>query len=382
MTRFRFVLALVCCLTLTWAGTALAAITAAQKCQASKLKAAGKDAACQANALAKAALGGVNTVSQCDTKLAAVFTKLEATGGCATKGDAPTIAARIDASSLVVRASVFFPGGPVGPPGNGDQLVDNGDGTVTDVTTGLQWEQQTFDKTSVHYFGNFYTWSSTGCVNGPPFDGFLFPAPADIGTGADGTLFTTFLATLNDNARAGGCFAGHCDWRVPTVAELETILDLQVPNCGDTLNENVPCIDPIFGPAGVLYWASEAASASATMAPLVQTFVMGRLPFDPETFDKCADAVPVLFYIIPFSARAVRTASAPNCGNPGQPCCGAGICYAAGIVCSAGGTCMACPTGQTDCSGTCVNLMTDLNNCGGCGKVCHEACVAGVCTIP
>src|SRR6516165_7746627 len=118
MTRFRFVLALVCCLTLTWAGTALAAITAAQKCQASKLKAAGKDAVCQANALAKAALGGVNTVSQCDARLQATFTKLEAKGGCATKNDAAATVAQIDRSSIVVRGLYFFPGVP-GVPTNG-----------------------------------------------------------------------------------------------------------------------------------------------------------------------------------------------------------------------------------------------------------------------
>jgi hypothetical protein len=377
-------LALVGGLSVLWAAPGDAAMTAAQKCQATKLVAAGKDAACQASALAKAALGGTNTVSQCDAKLGAVFTKLEAKGGCATKGDAPTIAARIDSSSLVVRASVFFPGGPVGPPGNGDQLVDNGDGTVTDLTTGLQWEQQSFDPTSLHYFGNFYTWSSTGCVNGPPIDGFLVSNPADDGTAADGTLFTTFLATLNNASGPGGCFAGHCDWRLPTFAELDTIVDPLVMHCADPALD-VACIDPIFGPAGVFYWAPETLSSSATMEPLMCPILRGLTPpiqFPSLSFDKCADGFPVFFGILPISVRAVRTAGAPNCGNPGQPCCGAGVCYQAGTVCSAGGTCMACPTGQTDCSGRCVNLMTDLNNCGGCGNVCNEACVAGVCTIP
>jgi hypothetical protein len=43
-----------------------------------------------------------------------------------------------------------------------------------------------------------------------------------------------------------------------------------------------------------------------------------------------------------------------------------------------------CPTGQTDCRGTCVDLMTDSNNCGGCGNICPSttpSCVGGVCTI-
>ncbi len=44
-----------------------------------------------------------------------------------------------------------------------------------------------------------------------------------------------------------------------------------------------------------------------------------------------------------------------------------------------------CSTGQTDCSGTCVDLTTDDNNCGSCGNVCPSsdpACIAGVCQTP
>jgi hypothetical protein len=44
-----------------------------------------------------------------------------------------------------------------------------------------------------------------------------------------------------------------------------------------------------------------------------------------------------------------------------------------------------CPAGTTDCSGTCVNLMTNNNNCGTCGTVCPSTtpvCSGGVCTIP
>jgi hypothetical protein len=43
-----------------------------------------------------------------------------------------------------------------------------------------------------------------------------------------------------------------------------------------------------------------------------------------------------------------------------------------------------CSAGLTNCSGTCVNLMTDNNNCGSCGNVCTTlpVCIGGVCTIP
>jgi hypothetical protein len=32
-----------------------------------------------------------------------------------------------------------------------------------------------------------------------------------------------------------------------------------------------------------------------------------------------------------------------------------------------------CPTGTTDCGGVCLDLQTDVNNCGACGNVCPEA---------
>src|SRR5262245_10975004 len=43
------------------------------------------------------------------------------------------------------------------------------------------------------------------------------------------------------------------------------------------------------------------------------------------------------------------------------------------------------PTGQTNCSGTFVDLTSDDNNCGSCGTVCPPAtpaCISSVCTIP
>jgi Protein of unknown function (DUF1566) len=69
------------------------------------------------------------------------------------------------------------------------------------------------------------------------------------------SLFTVFLATLNNGAdfNAGftpggepidspitGCFANHCDWRLPSIVELKSIKAAGCPT--------VPCIDPAFGP--------------------------------------------------------------------------------------------------------------------------------------
>jgi hypothetical protein len=85
--------------------------------------------------------------------------------------------------------------------------VDNGDGTITDTSTGLMWEKKSDDGT-IHDKDNAYTWSgaSYGSTNV-----------------LDGTAATTFLAALN----AGGGFAGHTDWRLPNQTELYSLINLQ-----------------------------------------------------------------------------------------------------------------------------------------------------------
>jgi hypothetical protein len=57
------------------------------------------------------------------------------------------------------------------------------------------------------------------------------------------------------------------------------------------------------------------------------------------------------------------------------PCCG-------NLTCTSG-TCT-CPSGQTFCDVTCVDLTSDPNNCGGCGAACATGaqCINGACTNP
>ena len=160
------------------------------------------------------------------------------------------------------------------------RFVDNGDGTVTDRETGLQWEKKTSSVGSgqnyadPHDVDNFYEWTASGS-----------PYPQD------GSAFASFLAELNDCTSADGSaitggFAGHCDWRLPTAAELNALLLAPFP-CGSN-----PCIDPAFGPTFPGYhWSVTTQATNAGKARMVA--------FDDGTL--ATDNKSAFFYV-----RAVR----------------------------------------------------------------------------
>lgn len=149
----------------------------------------------------------------------------------------PSVSAQEQALNILVDALV------VCPPNSPTRFVDNGDGTVCDHQTGLMWEQKdgvsdsTVDLNNPRDVDNNYSWSISG---GPP----------------DGTAYTDFLARLNGtiaNTDPSEQLGGHRDWRLPTSAELQTILDCSF----------FPCIDPTFGPtAATIYWSSTSLASN------------------------------------------------------------------------------------------------------------------------
>ena len=148
--------------------------------------------------------------------------------------------------------------------------------TVVDHATGLQWEKKTEDG-SVHDLGNFYELSD-------PSDGDL--------TDPDGSAFTEFLGMLNDctttdGRTVSGGFAGHCDWRLPQVSELLTILDLGAAGCGT----GSPCINPSFGPtAADGHWSATTIAGNPTHARGLN-FEQGSIGFGEKDDDLVVRAV-------------------------------------------------------------------------------------------
>jgi hypothetical protein len=154
------------------------------------------------------------------------------------------------------------PSGCVRDPSASPRFVDNGDGTVSDRTTCLMWEKKTGTTGgsslcpggatcgSDHDVNNLYAWTA-----GSPYD-------------PNGPAFFAFLAKLNGPSS----FAGHDDWRLPTITELQTIVDLSATGCGS----GTPCIDPLFGPSHLGgYWSSSTYYANAEGAWYVYLFTGG-----------------------------------------------------------------------------------------------------------
>ncbi len=311
-TRFRvFAIGLALC----WAGTARAAPNPPQTCEATKLTAAGNYGLCRLKAEAKAVKTGQPAdYSKCGTleKKFAAAEKKAGAGVCPTQGDATSIEGMINGDTAGVAAALTgmvpagcgdgtksgaeacdgadlggqtcpglgFPAGTLGCtafcafdvngcqgsfPASGQttqyttgddgdiqagatlNYVDNGDGTITDRNTGLMWEKKGDDGGS-HDMDNTYAW-----------------------TPGAGSIWE-WIGLVNSEGVSG--FAGHSDWRIPNVKELQSIIDY---------GRLFPSVDPAFNTAcsagctvttcsctaASYYWSSTTLAGSPPGALLV-----------------------------------------------------------------------------------------------------------------
>jgi hypothetical protein len=256
-----------------------AAATPAQTCQSNKNKAAGKYDYCRQKAEARFALTGDDAqltaslqkcLDQYNAKWPLLESKATAAGGaCPSTGDQAAIQGVTDAHTANVAAELaggalqkpqHFPatgqttcsdtsGAAISCAGTGQDgetqagtplaYTDNGDGTITDQNTGLVWEKLSMDG-SVHDVGNVYSWSGA---------------------------FVSHVEILNS-----AHFAGHNDWRLPNIRELESIVDYGS-------QQSVP-ISPIFSTpcdpgctvltcscvVGAFYWSSTSFQSPPAFA--------------------------------------------------------------------------------------------------------------------
>ncbi len=197
--------------------TAAAALTDAEKCSTQKMRVAGKYVFCRMKAEAKAIKKGAPAdFTNCDSKFAAKWAKIEtkAAGACPAGGDVQSVGDIAIADTALMAGTVSAAA----------RFQYNGNGTTSDLNTGLTWENKSYNDDSVNDITTRYTFQEA---------------------------VTVHIATLN-----GASFGGHSDWRVATPNEMLSLVNFSNPgeiksypafdfNCDFVCNMGI-CPGPVF----------------------------------------------------------------------------------------------------------------------------------------
>jgi hypothetical protein len=197
------------------------------------------------------ALGGSPASAQLalnDTGLTTCFDDTASTGGiepathpkqdCRTGRD-PAAAAgfvkKVGAGTKAFDFTKISNAGAALPAGAALGSLANDWGCTYDNLTGLMWEMKTTGSTDLRYFWNTYTWYSTDpTVNGGD-PGYPDGGNCHGGIACDTQSYETAVKAV------GIC--GHTDWRLPTLQELNTLVDFSHYH-----GEGVPSIDTTYFP--------------------------------------------------------------------------------------------------------------------------------------
>jgi len=195
----------------------------------------------------------------------------------------------------------------------GGSLVytNNGDGTITDARTNLMWAMQiAYDGVpnpgSALDADNCHPW--WGLCDGDPglakcttnadcgANGPCAPGRADPCQDASPPLTVAQLIAILNQIQ----FAGHADWRLPNVKELQSIVDY---------GRSVPAIDPAFNGAS-------CGTACVTADPACSCTGLGNFYWASTTVLRVPDAAWAMEFALgtsaekhkftPYSVRAVR----------------------------------------------------------------------------
>lgn len=125
--------------------------------------------------------------------------------------------------------------------------TDNGDGTITDNNTGLQWAKKSSDG-SIHDVNHTYTWEEA---------------------------FALYVAGLNT-----ANFAGHNDWRLANAKELQSIVNYQNIDPAVSAAFNTGCaasctVTTCSCTAASNYWSSTTSANEPTTVAWVVNFKFG-----------------------------------------------------------------------------------------------------------